>query len=179
MYKQCYKKRYICFNSTAHTKTMKNRLKKIKHKIVALLSQGLSAKKITQSVIFSTLFTVIPLFGVSTFLITLISIKKKLNLPIMIALSYVIWPFQILLLIPFMKIGELIFSIPPRSHSIDEIIALYQESFFKLISRLSLDLLYALAAWVLVAVPISFILYWITLLVFKISSKKESVLKDV
>jgi hypothetical protein len=155
---------------------MKKRIEKIKLKIVALLSQGLSAKKITQSIIFSALFTVIPLFGVSTFLITLISIKKRLNLPIMIALSYVIWPFQILLLIPFMKIGEFIFSIPPRNHSIDEILALYQENFFKLISQLSLDLLYALIAWILVAVPIAFVLNWITHLVLKIISKKESIL---
>jgi len=154
---------------------MKKKIKKIKHKIVALLSQGLSAKKIAQSIIFSGLFTVIPVFGVSTFFITLISIKKKLNLPIMITFSYIMWPLQILLLIPFIKIGEFIFSIPPRKHSIDEIIALYEDSFFKLLSQLSMDFLYAFAAWVLVAVPIALVLYWITLLVLKIISKKETV----
>jgi hypothetical protein len=155
---------------------MKKSIKKIKYKIVALLSQGLSVKKITQSIIFSGLFAVIPLLGTSTFFITVVSVKKKLNLPIMIAFSYVMWPFQILLLIPFMQLGELIFSIPPRNHSIDEIVALYQESFFKLISQLSLDLLYALIAWILVAVPIAFVLNWITHLVMKIITKKESIL---
>jgi hypothetical protein len=155
---------------------MKKRLKKIKHKIIGLFSQGLSVKKIAESLIFSGLLTVIPVFGISTLLITVVSVKRKLNLPIMVAFSYVMWPLQILLLVPFIKLGEFLFSIPSTNHSIDKIIAFYNEGFVILISQLFIDLLCALAAWFLIAVPFSFGLYWITLLILKIISKKETVL---
>jgi hypothetical protein len=155
---------------------MKKRIKKLKLKIISLFSQGLSSKKIAQSIIFSGLFTVIPILGISTFFITFISIKKKLNLPIMIAFSYVIWPVQIFLIIPFIRLGEIIFSIPPTHHSIEEIIEMSQNGFFKMVTKLSLELLYALGAWFLVAVPVALGIYGVTMIILKIVSKKESIL---
>ena len=41
----------------------------------------------------------------------------------MIAISYLAWPLQILMIIPFINIGEFIFSIPQSNHSAQEIIA--------------------------------------------------------
>ena len=146
---------------------MKQRFNTLKEKIVALFKQGLTAKELCESIIVSGLLSIIPILGVSTFMITTISVKRKLNLPIMIALSYLMWPVQILLIIPFIRVGEFIFSAPPNHHTVDEIISSFQSGFFKTLSQLSFELLCGLGGWFLTAVPASIGIYWVSLMFLK------------
>ena len=131
----------------------------LKSKTVALFKQGLTPIQLTQSILASALISIIPILGVSTFLLTVLSIKRNLNLPIMIAISYILWPIQLLMIIPFINIGEFIFSIPQSNHSAQEIIASFQESFFGTLSRLSFELLCGFGGWLLTAVPFFTLVY--------------------
>jgi len=88
---------------------MRLRLNLLVNKIQALFRQGLSPKELTQSIVVAVLISIIPILGVSTFMITTVSLKRKLNLPVMISISYLMWPLQIMLILPFMKIGAFIF----------------------------------------------------------------------
>ena len=134
---------------------MKTLLNKVKAKTTALFKQGLSPKELSQSLIVSGLISTIPILGVSTFMITSVSLKRKLNLPVMISLSYLMWPIQILLIIPFIRIGEFIFSVPRNHHTAEEIISSFQNSFFQTLSQLSFELLCGLGGWLLTAVPVA------------------------
>jgi len=140
---------------------------KVKAKTTALLKQGLSPKELSQSLIVSGLISTIPILGVSTFMITSVSLKRKLNLPVMISLSYLMWPIQILLIIPFIRVGEFIFSVPRNHHTAEEIISSFQKSFFQTLSQLSFELLCGLGGWFLTAVPLAVGIYWVSLLFFK------------
>jgi uncharacterized protein (DUF2062 family) len=146
---------------------LKGIINKIKVKTTALLQQGLSPKKLSQSLIVSGLISTIPILGVSTFMITTVAVKRKLNLPIMISLSYLMWPIQILMIIPFIRVGEYIFSLPRNEHTVDEIVASFQNSFFQTLSQLSFELLCGLGGWLLTAVPIAIFMYWGALLFFR------------
>ena len=146
---------------------MKTLLNKVKAKTTALFKQGLSPKELSQSLIVSGLISTIPILGVSTFMITSVSLKRKLNLPVMISLSYLMWPIQILLIIPFIRIGEFIFSVPRNHHTAEEIISSFQNSFFQTLSQLSFELLCGLGGWFLTAVPLAVGIYWVSLLFFK------------
>jgi uncharacterized protein (DUF2062 family) len=146
---------------------LKKKFNAVKDKTATLLKQGLTPKELSQSVIVSGLVSTIPILGVSTFLITTISFKQKLNLPIMLALSYLLWPVQILLIIPFIRVGEFIFSIPPNPHSIEEIISSFQNSFFQALSQLSFELLCGLGGWFLTAVPVAIGVYGVLFLFLK------------
>ncbi len=151
---------------------MKAILNTAKEKTTALLKQGLTPKDLSKSIIVAGLISTIPILGVSTFMITTVSLKTKLNLPVMIALSYLMWPVQILLIIPFIRIGQFIFSVPTSHHSVEEIISSFQESFFGTLSHLSFELLCGLGGWFLTAVPVAVGIYGVTLLFFK--AKKRS-----
>jgi uncharacterized protein (DUF2062 family) len=140
---------------------------KVKAKTNALLTQGLSPKKLSQSLIVSGLISTIPILGLSTFLITTIAVKRRLNLPIMISLSYLMWPIQILMIIPFIRVGEFIFSLPQNKHTVDEIVSSFQNSFFQTLSQLSFELLCGLGGWLLTAVPIAIGMYWVSAKVFR------------
>lgn len=146
---------------------MRAKLNAVKDKTTALLKQGLTPKELSQSLIVSGLISTIPIIGVSTFLITTVSLKRKLNLPVMIALSYLMWPIQILLIIPFIRVGEFIFSVPRNHHTVDEIISSFQNSFFQTLSHLSFELFCGLGGWLLTAVPVAVGIYGVTLLFLK------------
>lgn len=143
---------------------MKAALNKAKEKTTALLKQGLTPKELSQSIIVSGLISTIPILGVSTFMITTISLKRNLNLPVMISLSYLMWPVQILLIIPFIRVGEFIFSVPRHHHTVEEIIGSFQSSFFQTFTQLSFELLCGLGGWLLTAVPIAVGIYWVSIL---------------
>ena len=146
---------------------MKTILNKVKDKTTALLKQGLTPKQLSQSIIVSGLISIIPILGVSTFMITVFSLKRKLNLPLMISLSYLMWPVQILLIIPFIRVGEFIFSVPRHHHTVEEIISSFQNSFFQTLSQLSFELLCGLGGWLMTAVPAAAGIYWILLFFLK------------
>jgi hypothetical protein len=148
-------------------------LSTLKSKIATLFKQGLTPIQLTQSILVSALISIIPILGLSTFLLTLLSLKRKLNLPIMIALSYLMWPIQLLMIIPFIKIGEFIFSVPQPHHSVEEIIASFQNSFLGTLSQLSFELLCGFGGWLLTAVPFFTLLYLVSnFLISKFSPSK-------
>jgi uncharacterized protein (DUF2062 family) len=156
-------------------KTISNwNFRALKSKTVALFKQGLTPIELTQSILVAALFSIIPILGVTTILLTGFSLKRKLNLPIMIAISYLAWPLQILMIIPFINIGEFIFSIPQSNHSAQEIIASFQESFFGTLSRLTFELLCGFGGWLLTAVPFFIVIYLVSISIFKLISKDKN-----
>lgn len=144
-------------------------------KITALFKQGLTARELTESIVASGLISIIPILGVSTFMITTLSLKRKLNLPIMLSLSYLMWPLQILLILPFIKLGEFVFSVQAPNHTVEEIIHSFQISFFNTISHLSFELLCGLCAWFLIAVPVAIVIYLLLLLLLKLFLNRSNV----
>ena len=146
---------------------MKQKLNSLKDTISVIFKQGLTPKELNQSIIVSGLISTIPILGLSTFMITTVSLKRKLNLPVMIALSYLMWPVQILLIIPFIRVGEFLFSVPRNHHTAEEIIDSFQNSFSQTLSQLSFELLCGFGGWLFTAVPIAVGIYLVSLLFFK------------
>ena len=146
---------------------MKQKLNLLKEKTTTLLKQGLTPKQLIQSIIVSGFISTIPIPGVCTLLITAISLKRKLNFPVMISISYLLWPVQLLLIFPFIRLGEFIFSVPRHHHTAEEIINSFQNSFLQTLSQLSFELLCGFAGWFVLAVPISIGVYWVSLLFLK------------
>lgn len=152
---------------------MKSTLLAVSNKIKELFKQGLSPQKIAESIIVAILLTIIPVPGVSTLLISVVSLKRKLNLPIMIAISYLFWPLQILLILPFIRLGASIFEVPTSKHTLEEIMYLAQNNFFKMLGQLSFELLCGLGSWLLLVLPASIVIYWLTRLLILILSNKK------
>ena len=145
----------------------------LKIKVIGLFKQGLTPIELTQSIIISTLISIIPILGLTTLLLTALSLKRNLNLPIMIAQSFIMWPVQIVMIIPFINIGEFIFSIPQTNHSAQEIMTSFQNSFFATLSHLSFELLCGWGGWLLTAIPFSFLLYLVIVYTLKLFLKKK------
>ncbi|MGA9636963.1 DUF2062 domain-containing protein [Flavobacterium sp.] len=131
------------------------KINKIITKIKAPFYQGLGIKAIINAIIVSLLLTIFPVFGVVTLLLTVVALRFKLNLPLMIIISYIATPLQYLLFIPFIHLGETIFNIQHSLISFNEIQRGFNISFWETISGLFFKLFYGVSAWTLVALPIS------------------------
>lgn len=140
---------------------MKFKLVEIWVKFKALLKQGLAPKQLAISIVVSTLVSIFPIFGISTIVLTCIAIPFRLNLPIMIAFSYIIGPLKYLVLIPFINLGGSVFGSEHTLLTFEAIKTSYETSFFDTAKELSYELLCGFVGWILTAVPLGLILYFL------------------
>ena len=140
---------------------MKSKFIKIWNKFKALLKQGLTPKQLAISLVVSTLVSIFPIFGITTIALTCIALPFRLNLPIMIAFSYIVGPLKFLVLIPFINIGAYVFGTEHTLLTFEAIKASYQTSFFDTAKALSYELLCGTVGWLLTAIPLGIGLYFI------------------
>ena len=147
---------------------------KIWEKIKTLLKQGLTPKQLALSLVVSTLVSLFPVFGITTIVLTLIAIPLRLNLPIMIAFSYVGDSIKFLLLIPFIKIGADIMGTEHTLLTFEAIKTSYQADFWQTAKDLTYELLCGTVGWALIAIPVSVILYFLLKAVFTFIEKLKN-----
>ena len=140
---------------------MKSKLIKIWEKLKTILKQGLTPKQLALSIVVSTLVSVFPIFGISTIVLTCIALPFRLNLPIMIVLSYLAEPFKLIVLIPFINIGARIFGTEHTLLTFEAIKKNYETDFFNTAKTLAYELLCGTVGWALTAIPLSVIFYFI------------------
>lgn len=137
-------------------------------KIKRLFLQGLSPKELAMSVSLAVWVGIFPIYGTTTVILSFLALKLRLNLPIMIAVSYSLTPLQFLLLIPFIRIGEFVLGYQPMALDLSTLKASFSTGLFETLSVFSGRLALAVGAWFLVALPIAILLY---IILFQFSRK--------
>jgi len=140
---------------------MKSKLLNIWKKFKDLLKQGLTPKQLAISIVVSTLVSIFPIFGVATIALTCIALPFRLNLPIMIAFSYIIGPLKFVLLIPFINIGASIFGTEHTLLTFEAIKTSYDAGFWITVKKLSFELLCGTVGWSITAIPLGVVLFFI------------------
>jgi uncharacterized protein (DUF2062 family) len=140
---------------------MKSKLFKIWRKFKVLLKQGLTPKQLAISIVVSTLVSIFPMFGISTIALTCIALPFRLNLPIMIAFSYIVGPLKFLVLIPFINLGASVFGTEHTLLTFEAIKESYEANFSDTAKTLSYELLCGTVGWILTAIPLGILLYFI------------------
>src|SRR3984885_5001967 len=99
--------------------------------LLALLRQGISPQRLALCVAIAVVVGNIPILGVSTILCTFIALVFRLNLPAIQLVQASMAPTQILLIIPFVRLGGLILNAPPQAISIKEGLALMSQGIWQ------------------------------------------------
>jgi len=89
--------------------------------------------------------------GIPTALCALLALALRLNLPVIQAANYVAWPLQLLLIVPFTRLGGWLLASGP-SHA-TKASAVLRLSPWNLISQLSSLAGHAMLAWLVIAIP--------------------------
>lgn len=159
------------FGTDTNPDTM--RWKLIKDRLTRLLRQGTSPRQLAWSLTLGLWIGVFPVIGTCNLIITFIALRYKLNLALMIALSYLVYPIQIALFVPFAWLGERLFGVVHSGLTWEVVKASFQQNIWETLKEFSEILLYASAGWLVVSLPVVTILYWITLLLFKARQRRK------
>jgi uncharacterized protein (DUF2062 family) len=134
--------------------------------LVALLRQGISPGRLALCVSIGIVVGNIPILGISTILCTLLALVLRLNLPAIQAVQAMMAPTQILLIIPFVRLGEWILRAPPQPLSIKAGLALIAQGAWNAVIVLWDAIVHAGVAWLLVAPFLTYLFYRILTPVF-------------
>ncbi len=127
--------------------------------IAALLTQGITPEKIALSLASGIVLGTFPVLGSTTILCAGAALVFGLNLPAIQLVNYLIYPMQLFLLVPFIRMGEKLFRAAPLQLSLTQILAMVRADPLHAISTLWLTELHAMSAWLLIAIPTICLLY--------------------
>lgn len=125
-----------------------------------LLTQGVTAEKITLSLALGMTLSICPLLGLPTLLCTVAAVGLRLNLGLLQAVNYLGTAPQWALIIPFLRLGERLFGAPHLPISIPQLRASFEADFWATTLWFWKSAGYATLAWLLVAPFVFGILYF-------------------
>lgn len=129
--------------------------------ILALLTQGITPEKIALSLAFGIVLGIFPVLGSTTVLCAAAALIFQLNLPAIQLVNYLIYPVQLFLLVPFIRMGEKLFHAPPMQLSLTQILALVRADVRKAIGTLWRTEVHAMSAWLLIGLPAILLIYFL------------------
>jgi uncharacterized protein (DUF2062 family) len=119
--------------------------------LLAQQRQGISPRRLALCVAVAIVIGNIPILGVSTILCAFIALVFRLNFPAIQLVQAAMAPTQLLLIIPFVRLGEWILRVPPQVVSIKAALELISQGVWQAIVVLREAIFHAGLAWVLVA----------------------------
>jgi|HubBroStandDraft_3_1064219.scaffolds.fasta_scaffold372755_1 uncharacterized protein (DUF2062 family) len=133
--------------------------RRIFNPLLAFLSQGIAPDRLALCVAIGVVLGNVPILGISSILCAVIALAFRLNLPAIQIVQAAMAPTQILLIIPFIRLGEWILHAPRQSVSIKEWLALLQQGAGHAAVALRDAIFHAGFAWALIAPFAVFLLY--------------------
>ena len=138
---------------------MKLRDHKLKRLILELLSQGITPHKIALCIALGAMLGVTPLIGSSTLMCAVVALAFGINLPLIQVVNYLVYPLQLLLLIPFIQAGQWLFRQPSLPFSLAQLTALFRMNFWGTLGMLWEYTLRGLVAWLILGGMAALIIY--------------------
>lgn len=127
--------------------------------LLALLKQGVAPERLALCVAIGVTVGLIPVLGISTLLCTVIALAFRLNLPAMQLTQAVMAPLQLLLIVPFVRLGEWMMQAATQPVSINAGLALMKQGIWHTVIILKDAILHASVAWIAVAPVAVYTLY--------------------
>ena len=123
----------------------------IKDSLIDWLRQGVSPRRLALTLALGFAVGCIPVVGIPTVLCAALAFGLRLNLPAIQAANYFAMPFQLALIVPFVRLGGRLFSNGTQTGLRPE--ALLHVSSMSVLTSLGALAGHALMAWLIVAGP--------------------------
>lgn len=144
---------------------------------MAWLNQGLTPRQLAITLALGFAIGCIPLLGITTAICTLLALVFGLNLPAIQAANWVAMPLQVVLLIPFLRLGQWLFAATPVVLDRAVLMARIEASPWQALVQMNSIFVHALLAWLITATPLFAVLaILLTLVLSRMSwlTNKES-----
>jgi uncharacterized protein (DUF2062 family) len=124
---------------------------KVVEPIINLLKQGITPERIALSIAVGVALGVFPVLGSTTVLCAVAALLLRLNLPAIQIVNWLVYPLQIVLLLPFIRMGEAIYRASPLPLNTAQLLALVRAGAWAATKQLWRSGIHAITAWTLVA----------------------------
>jgi hypothetical protein len=136
-------------------------LELVKCKVASWLRQGVSPRRLALTLALGFAIGCIPVVGIPTLLCAAMALALRLNLPAIQAANYAAMPLQLLLIVPFVRLGAWLFhSSPIRVSQIAALLRISPSDLIRqhstatqLLTQLTGLFGHAMLAWLLIATP--------------------------
>ena len=128
--------------------------------LINLLKQGVTPEKMALSFALGAIIGVFPALGWTTILCAAIAFAFRLNLPAIQLVNYLIYPVQLILLLPFYQLGEKLFHAPHLPISPPQILAMAKTNLHATVTFLWSTTWHAIVVWAMLAPFATAILYF-------------------
>ncbi len=149
------------------TKVYQYYSRKVFQPLKKLLYEGLTPHKLALSITFGIGLGIIPVFGVTTIMCLITAFILRLNKPAIVIVNFAVYPLQILLFVPFIRIGEYIFGYQTITDTFNNFFSNFWHNWIATLNDIWFHNLLGVFAWIILMIPACFILYHITLPVLK------------
>lgn len=126
--------------------------------LIGQLKQGATPERLATSLAWGATLGLFPILGTTTTLCGVAGVVFKLNHIALQVTNWLVYPLQIILIIPFLRLGNLIFGHAQFPLSLQEITELFATDFTGTARNLAGLALRGIIAWALVAVPSAWIM---------------------
>ena len=130
--------------------------------LIAQVKRGLTAEGLAAGVTVSFALAINPILGTTTVLCLLAGRLFRLNHVVMQTVNHLTYPLQILLIVPFVRLGEKLTGAEPLPLDVGLLIAEFQKSFGGFVAKFGMAYVHGMLGWLLV-VPVSAALLHFTL----------------
>lgn len=136
---------------TGSVSSMSKSLESLKQKATLALRQGISPTRLALTLALGFAIGCIPVLGIPSLLCAGLALALRLNLPAIEAANYVAFPVQLLLIVPFMRLGSWLYHSNARQTATAG--TLLHGSSLNLMAQWSGLAGHALLGWLVIAIP--------------------------
>ncbi len=127
------------------------------------LTQGLSPERVALTVAVGLCIAVNPIIGTTTILCFVSAWVLRLNQPIIQAINWSSYALQLLLIFPFIRLGEWMFRASPEKRPLSRLLDMLRSNFVGAVLELKTTLFHAFVAWLAASPLLLAALYFGTL----------------
>ena len=133
--------------------------KRIVEPVVTLLKQGITPESIALSLACGAIIGIFPVLGTTTILCTAAALALRLNLVAVHTVHFLMTPVQLLLIIPFVRVGEALLHAPQQPLSIPAGLALLSHGVFHAVTLLWTAIVHAVVGWLALGPVALYLMY--------------------
>ena len=152
--------------------------KKLIDPIIGLLKQGITPEKISLSIAFGAILGIFPILGSTVILCTIASYLFRLNFVAIQIINYLIYPLQLILFIPFIRLGEIVLNHEPFPISMEIIYNMLKKDILIAIKTFWVANLHGIFAWCITAPFVAILIYYIMLPILRKAPIQKLVEKE-
>jgi uncharacterized protein (DUF2062 family) len=141
--------------------------------LLGLLRQGVAPRSLALALSLGAGVGIFPVLGVSTLALTALALPLRLNLPAIQLINYLVSPLQLLLIIPFLRLGERLLGAPRLPMTLEQGTAILSQGITHALTTLSGAIVHAAVGWFALMPLVMLLLYRVLALLMEKMARKQ------